>query len=312
MRSLAAFNDRVALWDAGVCLCRADETVRFERQDGLDIAAGLYRPSRAAGRPSVLLVHGNTPHGRKLGVYRVLARKLADRGHRTLAIDRTGRGESDDRFALEPVGALDRDADVSAALDFLASRFGAEERILIVGHSGGTASSIRVGLGDPRVLGVVAIGPARRHAERLQDPEKRRHFWRRAVDGHRSVYGTPLPEWYTEEVWIEEFRRHDMETYLPALKAAGHKPVFFIDGGSEREALRAYLARYVERMAEPKRYCTVPDADHYLNTRRIDGVVLYDRRAVGRTVQAITEWVGGLRGRSRARAAPGPCGRHSR
>jgi acetyl esterase/lipase len=69
--------------------------VKIQSQ-GLTITGTLYEPDAAGERPAILLLHGSTPEGRKLGLYRVLGKGLADRGYVVFTIDRRGYGDSDD------------------------------------------------------------------------------------------------------------------------------------------------------------------------------------------------------------------------
>jgi hypothetical protein len=60
-----------------------------------------------------------------------------------------------------------------------------------------------------------------------------------------------------------------------------------MDGARESPADRRYLQSYFWKMADPKRYVTVPNADHYANTTEIRAVTVYDRRVLRYTLDAI-------------------------
>jgi pimeloyl-ACP methyl ester carboxylesterase len=260
------------------------------RADGLKLAASLYTEDTQERRPAILLLHGNTPRGRRLPLYRVLASRLARRGYVVLTMDRGGFGESEDPFKIAAPGQPpDGGADVSAALDHLeALDFVAADRIHLVGHSAGAPPILSVGAHDARVQKLVAIGPPRRVAERSADPEDRKMFWDRARD-YREILGLgPFPAWYTEDVW----RRHrlssiDLGNYAPYFARRGHKPLLLMDGARESRADRRYLKDYYRGMADPKRYETVPNADHYSNTTEIGAFTVYDRQVLSHTLDTI-------------------------
>ena len=288
------FVGKASPTDVRVCACRPDRDVEFSREDGLRIAGSLYGVGDDGVRPAVLLLHGNTPVGRQLPLYRVLARKLADRGYAVLAIDQTGFGESGDPFSLGTAEALDRGKDVRAALDYLATLPGVDpERISLVAHSGGTGPALQEGVAAPEVRAMVAVGPPRRVLERMADPADQAYFWERARETRQELYGADFPSWYTMEMFVQAAQEGAMERYLDYFAREGHKPLLLMDGELEDEADREYLRRYYESMAGPKGYVTVRGADHYANTMSLRGLVLYDRQAVGETVDAIDR---GLRG----------------
>ena len=164
----------------------------------------------------------------------------------------------------------------------------APDRIHLVGHSGGVPPILSAGPRDPHVRKLVAIGPPRRMAERLADPADRKQLWDRAR-AYREILGFgPFPAWFTEAVW----RRHkesssDLGNYAPYFASRGHKPLLLMDGALESPADRRYLEDYYRQMADPKRYVSVPNADHYVNTTEIRAVTVYDRQVLRYTLDAI-------------------------
>ena len=137
-------DDRVYLEDEG-------ETVSFDSQ-GLRIAATLYRPKGEGKRPGILLLHGSTPEGRKLGLYRVLGRELAARGYVVLSTDHRGFGESEDPPRTDIPAALDFVGDARVAVAYLASLDGVDtRRLYMLGHSFGGDVGLTAGIDEPRV-----------------------------------------------------------------------------------------------------------------------------------------------------------------
>jgi pimeloyl-ACP methyl ester carboxylesterase len=110
----------------------SDLTLRSS--DGLDVAA-TYWPSRTAGGPAVLLLHGNNASRAATAAN---AAWLAGQGYAALAIDLRGHGES----AVAPRSfGLYESRDAAAALAWLKNRRG-HARVAIVGISLGGASAL--------------------------------------------------------------------------------------------------------------------------------------------------------------------------
>ncbi len=209
-----------------------------------------------------------------------------------LALDYSGAGGSEDPFRLGAVEALDRRKDVRAALSWLgAPEGGGRESFVLIAHSGGSSPALEVGIADPEVEGIVLIGPPRRSAERLGDPEDREYFWRRAQRTHERLYGAPFPSWYTRELRLELARKRNIENFIPYFSGANHKPLLLIDGELESIEDRMYLRDYYSRLSDPVRYVTIEGSDHYLNTLGVRGRALYDADVVATAVDLIDEWI---------------------
>lgn len=269
----------------GICRCAPDSTIQF-RRDGLRLVADLYGVGPSP-RPPVLLLHGLTPYGKDLPLYHVLARRLADAGFLVLAMDFAGYGESDDPYTVGIPEALDARRDVRAAVAVLDSLPASAGLVTLLGHSMGAVEAMSVGLGDPRVGAVVALGPPRRTAEVLATPEGRDYHWNRIRRTYDSVYHHPLPKWFTREQFLNLKALRDIERYRDEWAREEHVPLLLVDGSRESSADREYLARYAAGVRPPARYVTIPDADHYLNSGRIGELFYYDRAAVGELVDEI-------------------------
>lgn len=291
------FSAKASLLEARVCLCRPREDVKLERDDGLMIAGSLYGFDSDRPGPTILLLHGHTPYGRQLPLYRVLATKLVNIGYRVKVIDFTGFGESGDPYSLGTLAALDRSSDVEAALRFLKTRKEVDqEQIYIVAHSMGSTTGLDVTLHNPGVKKMVAIGPPRRIEERARDPKDVQYWWERGNHTHKQVYGYEFPQWYTRDLFITPSSAvTPLGNYINDLSQEGHKPILLIDGQLESEADRIYLKEFYEAISEPKGYATIPSSDHYANTRSLPGrlhrLALFDSRAVSQHVKAINRFL---------------------
>jgi len=288
------------------CRCAGGRAVEIVRPDGIRLAGSIDRPPPSAHRQrAILMLHGNTPAGKRLGIYRVLSRGLADRGFVVLSVDFAGFGESEDAFRLGSRGAVNQDLDARAALRYLMTLDGGTESLDVVCHSMGCNAGFSVGLAEPAVRAIVAIGPPRRNPERFQDPADNEYFWQRARQTRQWVLETDFPAWYTKEIWLEDRLARNLERHLEILSRSPHKPVLLMDGELESEADRAYLRDYFERMAEPKTYVTVPRSNHYGNTVSGLGLALYDREVIARTVDEIARFLGSVDNRNTSHAATG-------
>lgn len=295
IKGLERLAHKTSAFDLRVCLCQPDkDNIKIQRDDGLTIIGSLYGLKEAQARPGILLLHGNTPHGRKLALYRILAKKLAERGYLVLTIDQAGFGQSGDPFRLGTIEALDPDKDARAALDYLKSLNNLDQnQIYIIGHSGGVHPAYGVGIEVQSVRKIIAIGPPRRGAKRLSNPSERDYFWKRAQRSYQEVYQKQFPRWYTKEVWLQQIQganrrgRKLMDYFLQDF----HKPLLLIDGELEDEKDKQYLKIYYANMTEPKKYVTIRKSDHYCNTMAIRGLTIYSKSVVMETVTEIDQWL---------------------
>jgi len=251
---------------------------------GLTLAGDLYRPANPDGS-AVVLLHGSSPYGRKLALYPVLAKALADRGHTVLSIDQRGFGDSEDPDRSS-VDGMDATHDVVAALDFLETLPGIDPgRMHLIGHSLGGGVAMAAMVVDPRPASVTAIGPPRRTPERMRD----QFDTLRARYRHDRQLGADVPE----DVFRAHMADFYLENLLPYLGGPGHIPLLLLDGGLEDPVDLAYLGDYAARVAPPFLYGTVAGTHHYLNTvgRLSPGVAVYDQGMLDQVVDAISGWM---------------------
>jgi hypothetical protein len=82
-----------------------------------------------------------------------------------------------------------------------------------------------------------------------------------------------------------------MMRHLAYFSEPGHKPLLLLDGDQETLPDRAFLQDYARKIAEPKEYLTIPNADHYSNTRNFGFLDLYDEPTVALTIDYIDHWL---------------------
>ncbi len=266
-------------------------TVTFSSAE-LTIVGTLYEPPAgghevASGQPGIVLLHGSTPAGRKLGLYRLLGRALAQRGYVVLAIDLRGYGQSANPPDVQQAADFDFVADVTQALTYLTTvTHVPSDQLFLIGHSFGGDVAVSTAIREPRVQKVVLIGPGRRFMVRGGTPTAPEfdYFRRREMRYMRlgetipgatfMAYRAPLP----------------LENHLAYLTGP-HQPLLLIDGALESAADQQFLQALYGAMSEPKAYKTIANADHYVNTANIGPLVIYDQVAVETLVQEIDQWL---------------------
>jgi pimeloyl-ACP methyl ester carboxylesterase len=270
---------------SGFRVTRTTGGTAFTVSDGGGKLAGtLFLPDSNGQYPAVLLLHANTPEGRRMGLYRLIGPKLAACGLVVLVLDQRGFGDSDDPPDVSSPEAFDFIGDARRALTALAGVNGVNPTDLhLVGHSFGANIALATGLIDERVRSVTGIGPTRRFVERY--PEEL--DYNRA----RARFLMKLPQPIPSNTFMSFRSAIDLSNHMPSLAKPGHKPILLIDGEREPERDRMYLASRADSIAEPKSYVTLRASDHYSNTAGFGSVVIYDYRAVDELLSVITSWI---------------------
>lgn len=256
----------------------------------LKIAGTLYLPAYSGKpAPGIVLCHGATRYGRHLALYMILAEQLMQRGYAVLTIDFRGFGQSEHPQDLLFANELDFTQDVSAAVTYLSAVNSVDvSRIAVVGHSFGGGVVVPISVKDRRVQKIISISPPR-NTEALvfganaADPM----FLSQKLSAEMRV-SPPIPP--------ELLYPHERE-YTPEeiLRYPGHQPILFIDGEKEPASDVAFLRSVVKQVREPKRYVTIPGADHYFGTRFQQnggaGDLNYDPAPMTALTNAIDAWL---------------------
>lgn len=149
--------------------------------------------------PAVVLLNAGVVH--RIGPHRMtvtLARQLAQAGFHVLRYDTSGLGDSPPRSGGSRLGSAI--ADARDAMDFLAASAG-HRRFILGGLCSGADNSVRVGLVDRRVVGMILLDPhayrtSRFYLERLrdkcQDPTQLVRSVARKVDATLGRWTTKL------------------------------------------------------------------------------------------------------------------------
>lgn len=261
---------------------RAGERVRFD-SEGLSLAGTLYAPETDDALPGVVLVHGSTPEGRTMGMYRILGDELSRRGYTVLTIDLRGYGASENQQG-RTVEAFNYVADVMAAVDYLLQLESVDpEQIYVIGHSFGADVAISGGVADDRVQRIVAIGPARQLEDRAE--EELDYFRRR--DMRYMLSATPI----SRELFLSYRVPLIIDSHVDYFTSDDHKPILLLDGALENATDRAFLKELYDEMTEPKSYVTLENADHYANIASVGPFIFYDTRVLDDLVNTIDTWL---------------------
>jgi pimeloyl-ACP methyl ester carboxylesterase len=315
--------------DKRVYRSRSGEDARFA-SGNVEIVGSLYRPGEGEGAmPGVLLLHGSTPEGRRMGLYRIMAEALAERGYVVLAIDQRGFGESAPAADPRRGDAFDYVGDAVRALAYLAAQPGVDSmRLSVIGHSFGVGIALTAGLSEPRTQGIVIISPGApgpappagtdaqaraedvAHAEAHVDSE---------VDAEAETRAGPPPEdpdldaprgsrsrnymarrafRYGSTVWVPGVHYIGQPVPLEGHAAGdladpGAKPLLIVTDAFEAAETIAALEAWEQTLRGPSRLLVAPRADHYLNTAGWGPIVVYDVRAVAGLIGEIDGWLGG-------------------
>jgi len=233
--------------------------------DQVDIVADLWAPDAAHAAPAMLLLHGSAPWGRKAGLIQMLGTAFRERGWIALAPDARGFGDTGDPSALENPDAWAVAGDVRRALDVLVELPQVDEtRVYVLGHSLGGNHALEGALNDPRIKGLLLIGPTRF----LRGEETKTSRWQRT----RLAADRRLRAPVSESVARAGRNRGDL-----ALLAAGplgvpqHTPILLLDGENEGRADLEFFRQVAEKIAPPLTYVTLPDTGHYCGVWNLFG-----------------------------------------
>jgi pimeloyl-ACP methyl ester carboxylesterase len=231
----------------------------------VEVAAALYRPRRVGPLPTVIVLHGAYPWGRKEALIRLIGARLSDLGWLVVAPDARGFGESGDPTDVDDPESWRTAKDLDKVIDFAIDKANADaKQIFVVGHSMGANHAIEGALGNPRVKAVVLIGPGRYVANEDVDPGD----WERARFAADRGLDEPASPDLIKFVYSLGNIRLWRETQLGR---PDHKPVLLIDGELEGPAKHEYLRRIVDQMPGEIEYRTLPDTGHYCGARSFYG-----------------------------------------
>ena len=278
---------RVPLKNLRVYFNNSGQDVEFESA-GVKIVGSLFKVKNSKKYPCVILLHDSSRWGRKLALYRILAKKLNEKGYIVLNIDMRGFGSSQDPTEIDTIEAWDFTEDVIQAISYLETDENVDEsQIFVVGHSFGGNVAIAAGVKDDRIKKIVAIGPGRRIKERViaKDSPERDYFQRRFSKDIKLKRLVPI------NVIVAMNEAMMIDSYLDYFSGKYHKTLFLIDGELESEKDKEFLKNIYEQMKEPKKYITLSGTDHYCDTADIFGIVFYNQELITELTGYIDSWL---------------------
>lgn len=273
--------------DLTVCLPAEGGAVHFI-SGGLSIAATLHGidSEPESKQSAVLLVHGSTPQGSRLGLYRVLTQTLAEKGYIVMSIDLRGFNQSDDPPDIADPNSFDFVEDVANAFFYLKRMPEIDpEKIFLLGHSFGADVALStVARQEVAFKKLALIGPGRRFIERGGSPGAAEFEYFRRRDMRYMQLSDEIPpdvyRQYRSTLTIENHRRY--------LSGGTHIPVMLIDGELENQADQLFLKNIYASISGEKHYYTVAGADHYLNVAGVGPVVFFDKRPLERLIKELS------------------------
>ncbi len=258
------------------------------KSDGLTLIGDLYRPATTGPSPGILILHGSTPQGRRLGMYRILGHELSGLGYVVLIIDQRGYGESDDPPGVTDPNDFDFVTDARNTIRYLRGLDGVDpERLYLVGHSFGADVALATATEETTIQKLIAIGPGRRLTERagtVDAPET--DYFRR-----REMRYMGLDEPVTVDVFLQSRARLSIENHPSYFQNEKHVPILLIDGERESSKDHQFLRDAFQSMVGEKAYVTLDRADHYANIANLGALIIYDAQAVTQLVREIDKYL---------------------
>lgn len=251
--------------------------------DGLRIKGTIYSNDDETLKPGIIIVHGASISGRKLPLYRIMAKKFADNGNIVLTFDARGAGESE-TFNESGIESFAYNDTIDAIEYLLSIKNVDSSRIYIICHSGGCYQGAKAALQNEKIKKIVLIGPPRRVESRVLDKNAPDllYFWKR-YNTDKKV-NISLDEYY--------YMVANSLGYLNRLYfSEKHIPVLLIDGELENYDDKGYLKNIFINMKEPVKYVTINNTGHYANTTSFGEMMLYNDKIMDNLVKIIDNWI---------------------
>ena len=251
----------------------AAERVEFPGGAGARLAGVLHRPGAGTDIVGAALLCHCFTCSKDLYTTTRIAKGLAAGGYLTLAFDFTGLGDSGGELADTTVAT--NVSDITAAAVALIRR--GVGPCVLVGHSLGGAAAVLAAARLHTVTAVVAVAsPASAaHVEHLFSADA---LERIRVDGSGEVTIGPKPVRIGLD-FLDDLHRHDVR----AAAAGLGRPMLVVQAGADTTVGREQTEALAE--AGSATLHTVDGADHLFT----------DRRHSDELVQAILDWLRGLR-----------------
>jgi pimeloyl-ACP methyl ester carboxylesterase len=293
----------------------AVESAYTIRSGGLELAGTLTVPRAAAGKvPLVVIIAGSGPTDRNgnsmLGIrpnsYAQLAWRLAERGVASLRYDKRVLPATKGTVDISRLSLEDFAADARAAAESLArdARF---SRVLLLGHSEGSALALIAARAGPPVSGVISVSGLGRPLGVVMREQLSRQF-----DSATLVrYDTAMAQYLRGEtpqdvppllaVLFVPINQHFMKSLAtfdpPAAIRAVRQPVLIVQGGRDLQVTVADAERLHSARPDAQ-LVVIAQANHVLkqagDTTLVGQMALYQSPTapiMSEVVNAIADWI---------------------
>lgn len=282
LKELCTLNSNIKF-----CFSSFGKNIEF-KGDGLKFVGTLYKPDEASFSPGIVLVHGANPLAREHAFYKILAKKLAEKGYFVLTFDLRCFGESDNPENVYNLDSWKRTHnDIISAVSYISSLDKVNDsKIYVIGHSAGASPAFHAAIEDKRIKKVVAIGPARRLNSLFKNTSNLKYIQKRfSMDRKMKEY---IP---TEIIKQLSLNYYALENFIDYFLKDEHVPILMIDGELESKEDREYLKNVYENIKNPVAYFTIPNTGHYGSTASFGKIIIYNNNVLEDFVNLINSWL---------------------
>lgn len=237
--------------------------VKFD-SNGLNLLGTIYMPlsnSDSLPFPAILMLHGTSPEGSHLFLYRVLAEELCRRGFVVFLYDQRGYALSPDPpIDIDGNYALNFEDDAVNAVKFLVSQHSVDpNKIIVVGHSFG--GSVAIGVSnlpgiENLVNKIVILSPGRGWPYRGEE--------RYAFRQKRLSRDMELEHFISLKTIKSLYDNFEPETLITRRSRVFIKLI----NGEYEERLKPLKGIY-QKIPPPAELSIIPDTGHYFDMNSI-------------------------------------------
>jgi pimeloyl-ACP methyl ester carboxylesterase len=288
-RDTLFFQREIQPWSNPALIARhvpiPDDTVVIPPADSgeINIKLDLWIPETTPA-PAVLLLHGSSPRGRKLGMNMLLADRLREQGWFVVTPDSRGFGDSDVPANIADPSAWSVRSDISRLAEFALRHPASEGSLAAIGHSHGGSQLLQTGFQDLPFSAAILIGPSRHSSDK---PPSR---WERA----RFSSDRRIPRLMPLNVVASTREQQDILRWAAGVldgAARPPPPLLLIDGEREGERLIGILSRAAVMLGPNASHVTVQGSHHYCGAYQLPWpmkTIYYRPETFDRCVAAIT------------------------
>jgi pimeloyl-ACP methyl ester carboxylesterase len=225
----------------------------------LDLVLDAWIPDIVPA-PAVLLLHGSSPRGRKLGFNMLLAESLKQAGWLVLTPDSRGFGGTGHPADINDPAAWTVTGDLARLIAHSRTHTEGNGVVVAVGHSMGASQLLQLDEAASELAALALIGPSRF----LGDYST---AWRQRV---RFSTDRKIARALPAEVIVESSRQGDpMRAAARPPDYLRNLPVLLMDGEREGPDLVAVLGEVADLLGPNARHVTIPGSHHYCSSYQL-------------------------------------------